>query len=57
MPRAMRRLCGSTFSASEAAKLMVEHSVAHLLVLDEQDNPIGILSSLDIAALAAWGLG
>ena len=43
--------------APEAAKLMAEHNVAHLVVVDEQDNPIGILSSLDIAALAAWGLG
>jgi CBS domain-containing protein len=34
-----------------AAQLMAEHDVAHLLVVDpETDRPIGVLSTLDVAA-------
>jgi CBS domain-containing protein len=33
---------------SRAAKLMCERHVHHLVVLDEQKHPVGILSSLDI---------
>ena len=44
-------------SASAAAALMAQHGVAHLVVVDEEGAPIGVLSSLDVAALAAWGVG
>lgn len=39
---------------SEAARLMDEHKVAHLVVVD-RERPVGVLSSLDIAGAAAWG--
>jgi CBS domain-containing protein len=38
-----------------AARLMLEHGTAHLLVLGSATGrPAGVLSSLDIAGLAAW---
>jgi len=41
-------------SMSQAAQLMAEHGVAHLVVLDRASGyPIGILSTLDVAAVAA----
>jgi CBS domain-containing protein len=39
---------------SEAARLMDERDVAHLVVVDG-DRPVGVLSTLDIAGAAAWG--
>jgi CBS domain-containing protein len=47
-----------TVSADErldrAAQLMVEHGVAHLVVVDDADgHPIGVLSTLDIVAVFA----
>jgi CBS domain-containing protein len=39
---------------SEAARLMDEHSVTHLVVVDG-GRPVGVLSTLDIAGAAAWG--
>ncbi len=47
-----------TVSANEslrgAAQLMAEHSIAHLVVVDAASGfPIGILSTLDIAAVYA----
>ena len=44
-------------SAKEAADLMHQHSTRHLIVLDEEQNPVGVVSSLDLAATLAWGLG
>jgi CBS domain-containing protein len=39
-----------------AARLMVEHKVEHLLVVGAHDGrPAGVLSTLDIAGLLAWG--
>jgi CBS domain-containing protein len=38
-----------------AAQLMVEHSAAHLLVVDPDSRPVGILSTLDLARVAAQG--
>jgi CBS domain-containing protein len=39
-----------------AARLMVDHGIAHVLVLGSASGrPAGVLSSLDIAGLAAWG--
>jgi CBS domain-containing protein len=41
-----------------AVKLMLEHGVTHLLVGDpEAGPPIGVLSSLDVAGIVAWGRG
>ena len=36
----------------EAARLMAEHEVAHLIVLGQSGTPAGILSTLDLAAYA-----
>ena len=41
----------------EAAELMHEHGTRHLIVLDEENRPAGVVSSLDLAATLAWGVG
>jgi CBS domain-containing protein len=39
-----------------AAQVMVEHEVAHLLVLDPgSERAAGVLSTLDVAGVLAWG--
>jgi CBS domain-containing protein len=41
-----------------AIELMKVHGLTHLLVGDPKSNhPIGVLSSLDVAAIVAWGRG
>jgi CBS domain-containing protein len=40
----------------EAARLMEEHETAHLIVTD-RGRPVGILSTLDVAGVLAWGRG
>jgi CBS domain-containing protein len=40
----------------EAAQLMDERGVAHLLVIAQRE-PVGVLSSVDIAGVLAWGHG
>ena len=40
----------------QAAELMLARGVSHLLVVEpESQRPIGILSTLDIAGVLAWG--
>jgi CBS domain-containing protein len=40
----------------EAAQLMLDHGVSHLIVTDvERLRPVGIVSTLDIAGVLAWG--
>jgi CBS domain-containing protein len=39
---------------SEAARMMDEHRVAHLVVVSGE-RPVGLISTLDIAGAAAWG--
>jgi CBS domain-containing protein len=40
----------------EAAELMVTHANTHALVIDAaKQRPIGMLSTLDIAGIIAWG--
>ena len=47
---------GADDTVANAARLMLEHGTAHVLVLGNQTGrPAGVLSSLDIAGLAAWG--
>lgn len=41
----------------QAAALMGEHGAAHLVVSDAASRPVGILSTLDVAAALAWGRG
>lgn len=39
-----------------AAQMMAEHEVTHLLVVASRSGgPLGILSSLDVAGIIAWG--
>ena len=39
-----------------AAQLMVRDNASHLIVVDpRQQRPVGILSTLDIAGILAWG--
>ena len=46
-----------TEPATRAAELMHANSTRHLIVLDEEERPIGVVSSLDLAATLAWGIG
>lgn len=40
----------------QAGRLMVEHGVTHMLVVDPgSQRPMGVLSTLDIAGTLAWG--
>jgi CBS domain-containing protein len=40
----------------EAGELMLTHRVSHLVVTDaEAGRPIGLLSTLDVAGVLAWG--
>ena len=40
-----------------AVRMMVEHDVTHLIVVDpERDKAVGVLSTLDVAGILAWGL-
>lgn len=43
-------------SLERAAQLMAEHGVTHLVVVTRgSGHPLGVLSSLDIAGIIAWG--
>lgn len=47
-----------TMPLRDAAQLMPRHSVSHLVVVHpETRRPIGVLSTLDVAAVLAWGEG
>lgn len=37
-----------------AAQLMAEHEVTHLIVVD-RESAVGVISSLDVAGILAWG--
>ena len=53
---AMSRLDSTPLT--EAIELMEQHQTTHVLVGDpESHHPIGVLSSLDIAGIVAWGRG
>jgi CBS domain-containing protein len=43
-----------TLALSEAVRLMEEHRTAHLIVADG-GRAVGILSTLDVAGVLAWG--
>jgi CBS domain-containing protein len=41
---------------TDAARLMVDNGTSHLVVVEpDSRKPIGILSTLDVAGLLAWG--
>jgi CBS domain-containing protein len=48
---------GMGAAVKEAAELMHKHGTRHLIVLDEESRPAGVVSSLDLAATLAWGIG
>ncbi|HEU4975031.1 MAG TPA: CBS domain-containing protein [Baekduia sp.] len=37
-----------------AARVMAEHGVTHLVVVDPHGKPVGMLSTLDLAGVVAW---
>jgi CBS domain-containing protein len=41
-------------SLDAAARLMDEHRVSHLIVVDGE-RPVGVISTLDVAGVLAWG--
>ena len=41
-------------SLDEAVRAMEEHDVSHLVVVDAS-RPVGVLSTLDVAGVLAWG--
>ena len=45
-----------TLPLDDAVRLMAEHDTAHLIVAD-RGRPVGILSTLDVAGVLAWGRG
>jgi len=42
---------------ADAAQLMREHEVSHLIVTGPTGRPTGVVSTLDIAGALAWGEG
>ena len=46
-----------TMPLIEAAELMVRNGVSHVVVVDDaqRQRPIGVLSTLDLAGVLAWG--
>ena len=44
-------------SVAQAAELMHANGTRHLIVLDDEGRPAGVVSSLDLAATLAWGIG
>jgi CBS domain-containing protein len=41
---------------ARATQLMADHEISHLIVIQPQSgHPLGILSTLDVAAVLAWG--
>jgi CBS domain-containing protein len=47
---------GADDALERAAQLMIERNAAHAVVVDPTGQPLGMLSSLDIAGTLAWGL-
>lgn len=45
---------GSGETLSRAAQLMSEHRVSHLIVVDS-GRAVGVVSTLDVAGIIAWG--
>jgi CBS domain-containing protein len=45
----------ATTPLGEAVGLMFERGVTHLVVIDGDARPIGVLSTLDVAGIVAWG--
>ena len=47
---------GPEETLARAAQLMAEHETSHLIVVDpSSERPVGVLSTLDLAGIVAWG--
>ena len=44
-------------TVARAAQLMAEHETSHLIVVDSRQHPVGVISTLDLAGIIAWGRG
>jgi CBS domain-containing protein len=42
---------------THAASLMIDRGVTHLLVVEGDKGPVGVVSTLDIAGIVGWGRG
>lgn len=40
-----------------AAVLMADHGASHIVVVDPHGRPMGMLSTIDLAGVVAWGRG
>jgi CBS domain-containing protein len=40
---------------TRAVELMLEQGVSHLLVVDDAQRAVGVVSALDVAGVLAWG--
>jgi CBS domain-containing protein len=49
---------GPAMPLREAGELMISRGVNHVLVIDpDNQHPVGVLSTLDVAGVVAWGEG
>ena len=51
-----REAAEADWPLDRAARLMAQHGVTHLVVVDPSGRPTGMLSTLDLAGVIAWGL-
>jgi crotonyl-CoA carboxylase/reductase len=45
----------ATAPLADVVGLMLERGVTHLVVTDAKARPVGVLSTLDVAGIVAWG--
>jgi CBS domain-containing protein len=50
-----REAAEADWPLDRAARLMAQHGVTHLVVVDPHGRPAGMLSTLDLAGVIAWG--
>lgn len=50
-----REAAEADWPLDRAARLMAQHGVTHLVVVDPHGRPAGMLSTLDLAGIIAWG--
>ena len=50
-------VCTAREALVHVARQMAESAADHVLVVDAGGRPVGVLSSLDVAGIVAWGRG
>lgn len=50
-----REAAEADWPLDRAARVMAQHGVTHLVVVDPHGRPAGMLSTLDLAGVIAWG--